>query len=175
MKIYTKTGDTGQTSLVGGSRVSKASARVCAYGDVDELISFLGLLRAKAPMHNDVLRRVQCELMSLSAWIASEGEATRLKAPEPEWVKALEQQIDTWTAELPPLKSFVLPGAPAPSSLCHVCRTVCRRAERSVIALEDPRPEIALCCRYLNRLSDLLFTLARLICVEAGKDEDLWL
>ncbi|MCF0165798.1 MAG: cob(I)yrinic acid a,c-diamide adenosyltransferase [Bacteroidales bacterium] len=175
MKVYTGKGDAGQTSLVGGARVSKASSRVCAYGDIDELISFLGLLRAKVPAHNEVLRRVQCELMNLSAWIASEGHIERLKAPDPLWVEVLECQIDAWTAELPPLKAFVIPGVPAPSSLCHVCRTVCRRAERAVVALEDSRPEIGLACRYLNRLSDMLFTLARLICIQSGKDEDFWI
>ena len=175
MKVYTKTGDTGETSLVGGKRVSKASARVCSYGDVDELISFLGLLRAKAPAHDQLLRRLQCELMSLSAWIASEGEISRLKAPDSAWVEALERQIDDWTAELPPLKAFVLPAAPAPASLCHVCRTVCRRAERSVIALEDSRPEIVLACKYLNRLSDFLFTLARYLCLQSGTPEDFWI
>ena len=155
MKIYTKTGDSGETSLVGGKRVSKASLRVCAYGDMDELISYIGLLRCEIPQSDAFLRRVQ--------------------APFPyEEIRTLEDEIDRLSAQMPPMKSFVLPAGPAAASHCHIARCVCRRSERSCVALGDHRPDVQDVIRYLNRLSDLLFTLGRYQCLAHNIPEDFW-
>ncbi|HIZ87149.1 MAG TPA: cob(I)yrinic acid a,c-diamide adenosyltransferase [Candidatus Coprenecus pullistercoris] len=173
MKIYTKTGDSGETSLVGGTRVSKASARVCAYGDMDELISCIGVLRCctdAAPF----LRRIQKALMTASAHVASESDNPRLTPFPPEETDALEQEIDRMSAQIPPMTSFVLPSAPLSAAHCHVARCVCRRCERACVALNDCRDVIVAVIRYLNRLSDYLFTLARAECHRHGVAEDFW-
>ena len=156
MKIYTKTGDSGETSLVGGKRVSKASLRVCAYGDMDELISYIGLLRCEIPQSDAFLRRVQAVLMTGSAHIASEVENPRLTPFPYEEIRTLEEEIDRLSALMPPMKSFVLPAGPAAAAHCHIARCVCRRSERSCVALGDHRPDVQDVIRYLNRLSDLL-------------------
>lgn len=174
MKIYTKTGDTGETSLVGGKRVSKASMRVCAYGDMDELISYIGLLRCGIPESDAFLRNVQAVLMTCSAHIASETEHPRLTPFPYEETRKLEEEIDRLSALIPPMKSFILPSAPAPAAYCHIARCVCRRCERSCVALEDRRPDIEDVIRYLNRLSDLLFTLGRYQCHVHNISEDFW-
>ena len=137
MKIYTKTGDSGETSLVGGKRVSKASLRVCAYGDMDELISYIGLLRCEIPQSDAFLRRVQAVLMTGSAHIASEVENPRLTPFPYEEIRTLEEEIDRLSALVPPMKSFVLPAGPAAASYCHIARCVCRRSERSCVALGE--------------------------------------
>lgn len=172
MKIYTKTGDTGTTSLVGGTRVSKAHPRVMTYGDLDELISILGLLRCETADADLPLRRIQIHLMNVSAHLANDGRSTKLKPLDETETAFLEIEIDRMTALLPPQTAFVLPGEPHASSLAHVARTVCRRAERSAVQIEEKTAQDAAAIRYVNRLSDYLFTLARYLC--AGHD-DFWL
>ncbi len=174
MKIYTKTGDSGETSLVGGKRVSKASARVNAYGDMDELISYIALLRCEMPENDAVLRRIQQVLMTGSAHVASEGDNTRLTPFPGDETRILEEEIDRMSGEIPPLRSFVLPAGPVQAAHCHVARCICRRSERACVALEDGRPEVEAVIRYLNRLSDFLFTLGRYQCHVHNISEDFW-
>lgn len=174
MKIYTKTGDTGSTSLCGGTRVAKNHPRVEAYGDVDELISYLGVLRCDIPYAEAALRRIQECLMLGSAHLASDGKR-KLKNFDPEEIAILEGEIDRMTSEMPPQKAFVLPAAPRSASVCHIARTVCRRAERSSIGIEEKSDEILLTIKYLNRLSDYLFTLGRYECYKNNISEDFWL
>lgn len=175
MKIYTKTGDGGNTSLVGGKRVSKACDRVSAYGDIDELISCLGLVRSLAPQTDDELRRIEIHLMNVSAHLACDGGNAKLKPLDPAEEQFLEERIDAMTSALPPQNAFVLPGKPAVSSVCHIARTVCRRAERSVVRIGELQEDDSAALSYLNRLSDYLFTLARTLCVGSGTAEDFWL
>ncbi len=178
MKIYTKTGDQGQTGLFGGARVSKATTRVEAYGDVDELNSVLGVVRTAgvAASLDALLSTIQCELFDLGAELAT-APGREFKGFEPidrASVKRLERAIDEAEAKLPPLRSFILPGGCPAAAHLHVARTVCRRAERQVVALaadEAVRDEVVV---YLNRLSDLLFTLARLANHEAGRTDVPW-
>lgn len=174
MKIYTKTGDGGSTSLVGGSRVSKAHPRVNAYGDVDELISYLGLLRCELD-GNFPIRNIQIDLMEISAHLACNSVESKLKPFDETNILLLEEWIDKMTEVIPSQKAFILPGAPRVSSECHVARTICRRAERSAISIEDKSEEDTKSIRYLNRLSDYLFTLARYLCFESKTEEDNWL
>ena len=176
MKIYTKTGDAGTTSLVGGERVAKNSVRVMAYGDLDELISWLGVLRSEtdAPCAA-VLRSIQEDLMTISAHFAAGRDIPKLKGLDPARIEFLEKETDALTARLPVQNSFLLPAGPRPSADCHVARTVCRRAERSAVSIPSRTGQDALGMRYLNRLSDYLFTLARFLCVEAGAEEDRWI
>ncbi len=177
MKIYTKKGDRGTTMLFGGTRLSKDDIRIEAYGTVDELNSFLGLLADKAPEYAEQIHRIQSTLFDLGAWLATDP-AKRDKLQLPQFdeseVHVLEQWIDQMDDELPQLKTFILPGGDETASIAHVCRTVCRRAERRVIsALKDnelPVPAVA----YLNRLSDYLFVLARHILFKKGKSEKPW-
>jgi cob(I)alamin adenosyltransferase len=162
-RIYTRGGDRGETSLGDGSRVSKLDPRVVAMGDVDELNSLLGVAGG--------LERVQNELFDLGADLSVpyvEGD-DRLRVDPA--VERLEQEIDEANAELPELRSFVLPGGSERAALLFLARAVCRRAERSALAVEDANPAAAV---YLNRLSDLLFVLARAANAEAGGDEPLW-
>lgn len=184
MKIYTKTGDEGETGLFGGGRVSKASPRVWAYGEVDELNSVLGLART-TPIDEHVdatLARVQSELFDLGAelartpGLAEKGRADKGLIPEidEEAVVRLENAIDAAEAELAPLQNFVLPGGCLAAAHFHLARTVCRRAERRVVALESEDAPRAVVVRYLNRLSDLLFVLARLANHRAGVADVPW-
>ncbi len=186
-KVYTKGGDTGETSLIGGERVSKASMRIECYGTVDELNAVVGLLvealngSAASDFLIPILRRVQNELFNLGAELACGDAETRSKLPQIEQrhVAALERDIDAVNDELPPLKSFVLPGGGWPSAYAHLARTVARRAERLVVALAaadttrvaaDPRFDI----QYLNRLSDALFVWGRWCVLKDGQAEPLW-
>ena len=178
MKLYTKTGDDGTTGLFGGGRVSKASARVEAYGTVDETNAAIGVARAAtldSPMDR-VLGRVQEDLFALGAELAcAPGRSSKLAIPllgEPE-IAFLEHAIDAADAACPPLDSFVLPGGSAQAAALHVARTVCRRAERVVLSLEDApaRREVIV---YINRLSDLLFALARHANVIASVPDVPW-
>lgn len=175
MKIYTKTGDFGETSLVGGVRTSKASVRVNAYGDMDELISYIGVLRCSIPDSDMFLRRIQETLMIASAHVASETANPKLMPFPQDEIHGLENEIDRMTSVIPPQKAFVLPAGPMDAAQCHVARCVCRRAERSCVAMQDGRAEIILVMKYLNRLSDYLFTLARYRCHVTGIAEDFWL
>ncbi len=176
MKVYTKTGDKGKTSLVGGTRVSKDDPKVNAYGNVDELISHIALLRADAkgaPYHEN-LRRIQANLMLVAAHFASDSEQSKkIKSLEISEIEFLEEQIDLMTAELPAQNAFILPGEPRVSAECHIARTVCRRAERSSIVLfSEPRVESAI--KYLNRLSDYLYVYARYLAMVNGDSDDFW-
>jgi cob(I)alamin adenosyltransferase len=180
MKIYTKTGDKGDTGLFGGGRVSKANARVDVYGEVDELNSVIGLARVTRfdDAVDDLLARVQSRLFDLGAELAtapdSKVELGIALVSEAE-VLALELAIDKAEEELQPLKTFVLPGGSAAAAHLHLARTVCRRAERKLVALADDEPVRPECIRYLNRLSDALFVLARLANHRAGIGDVPWL
>ena len=166
MKLYTKTGDAGETGLFGGARVSKASARVASYGAVDELNAALGVARAHGvPEGIDAtLARVQVDLFTLGAELATVPGKERnigIALLDDADVARLEAAIDASEAALEPLKTFVLPGGTVAAANLHVARTVCRRAEREVVALTAAEPVRELVTVYLNRLSDLLFSLAR--------------
>ncbi|MBQ7772868.1 MAG: cob(I)yrinic acid a,c-diamide adenosyltransferase [Bacteroidales bacterium] len=184
MKIYTKGGDKGTTSLVGGKRVPKNHPRVEAYGDLDELISFIGIIISDTDIVQvkEHLRKIQEDLMLISAHFASDGSGKSLKEVNEEAVAFLEREIDRMTALLPPQTAFILPGAPRVSSECHVARTICRRAERHALAIgtggegnTEVSGQVEVGMRYLNRLSDYLFTLARFLCVEDKEKEVFWL
>lgn len=181
MKIYTKTGDKGDTGLFGGGRVPKDHPRVSAYGEVDELNSFLGLARATEPLPriDGILLAVQRDLLAIGALLATPNrEKMRehlMKARVDDTrIHELEQAIDAADLELEPLKAFIIPGGSPKGATLHVCRTVCRRAERAVVAMAETEsiPDVAIV--YLNRLSDLLFTLARLANRHAGGTEEIW-
>lgn len=179
MKIYTKTGDGGETGLFGGARVSKASGRVDAYGNLDELNAHLGACRA-CGLPDDIdaaLAAVQVDLFALGAELATvpgkEDSLSIARVSDAE-VARLESAIDASEAELAPLKSFVLPGGTASAAALHVARTVCRRAERALVALQHEEPVRAHAVVYLNRLSDLLFSLARLANLRAGVADVPW-
>jgi cob(I)alamin adenosyltransferase len=181
MKIYTRTGDAGDTGLFGGGRVGKDHPRVEAYGDVDELNAVLGLVRALEPMPriDEVLVPVQRDLFAIGALLATpdrdkmRASLEKARIDEARIIE-LEGGIDRCDAELEPLRSFIVPGGTAKAASLHVARTICRRAERRVVALRHSEeiPEIVVI--YLNRLSDLLFTLARLANKRAGAGEVSW-
>ncbi|NDH77560.1 MAG: cob(I)yrinic acid a,c-diamide adenosyltransferase [Flavobacteriia bacterium] len=175
MKIYTKTGDGGQTSLLNGTRVSKAELRLEAYGTLDELNSHLGVLVAQANAHFPLSEAIQSQLFAMGSHLALEGQA---EFPMPKWdeelVGRLEQQIDSWNEQLPELKNFVLPGGCASSAQCHVARTVCRRAERVVVALSETAEVNGHIPAFLNRLSDYLFVMARWMDFSAGAEDRIW-
>jgi cob(I)alamin adenosyltransferase len=173
-KVYTKAGDGGQTSLVGGARVSKACPRVDAYGDVDELSSLIGLARAMPQDDevDDVLGLIQNDLFTLGADMASPSEIEVPRIDE-SFITKLEGLADRFLAELEPLKEFILPGGSQAGAALHLARTVARRAERRAVALsekEDLNPQAIV---YLNRLSDLLFILARAVNRRAGVPEKM--
>lgn len=179
MKIYTKTGDLGETSLLGGARVPKDHLRVAAYGDVDETNAALGAVRAIAlPRLETLLFAIQKDLFAIGAQLADPTHKVASKrakaAVTAAHVRRLERAIDAREAKLPPLRCFVLPGGAPAAAFLHQARTVCRRAERSVVTLAreaDVDPRIIV---YLNRLSDLLFVLARFENHRAGIAEDRW-
>ena len=179
MRIYTKTGDAGETSLFDNTRVSKADARVDAYGEVDELNACLGAARAAGvdPDMAEALTAIQRELFAVGARLADPASriAGRVAkaAVSNEEVERLEQTIDRLEAELPPLRRFILPGGSPAGALLHLARTVCRRAERRVVALGAQAVE-PLVVVYLNRLSDLLFVMARAANHRAGLPEIEW-
>lgn len=185
-KIYTKTGDKGKTRLVDGRECSKASLRVETYGAVDELNSFLGLALSSMKDQNSLqelkieLKNIQNQLFTLGSHLACESETTRqhLPALNAAWVENLEKSIDTMTAQLTPLKNFILPGGDISASHLHISRTVARRAERMVVRLleeiEGEQKEIHLSLIYLNRLSDYLFTAARFSNHKLGHADQLW-
>lgn len=178
MKIYTKTGDQGLTSLIGGTRVSKASLRIECYGTVDELNSYIGLVRDQPvnAARRDLLKEVQDRLFTIGATLASDPEKSRMKVPDlhAQDVALLEEQMDRMNEQLPELRAFVLPGGHQAVSFAHVARCVCRRAERLVVALREDAPVADLVPIYLNRLSDYLFVLSRLMTAELGAEEVTW-
>ncbi len=176
MKIYTKTGDAGQTSLVGGKRVSKADLRLEAYGTVDELNAYVGLLRAKV-IHvemDKLLCDIQHKLFSVGAFLATEPESVTTEWVTEEDVRGLEEAIDAYMAELPVLRGFILPVGNEPVALAHICRTVSRRLERCVVRLSLETEQDKLCLQYVNRLSDLFFVMARKIAQDMGVEDFLW-
>lgn len=184
-KIYTRTGDKGETRLVGGQKVRKDSLRIESYGAVDELNACLGLARValeepaapdEAAAVGTVVRRLQNELFNLGSELATLPVDRHPKQPviESRHVLALEREIDAWNAGLPELKSFVLPGGGRVSSALHLARTVCRRAERLTIRLAAAEPVGEVAIRYLNRLSDALFVMGRYACKIYGQAEPLW-
>ncbi len=177
MKIYTKTGDQGQTSLYGGKRISKNDIRIEAYGTVDELNSFIGLLISHISNEQvEVLGEIQKRLFTIGSILASDPEKT---LPSPDILDAdiilLENSMDNMESSLAPLKTFILPGGSQANSIAHVCRTVTRRSERRVIALAEEAEVPAIVIRYLNRLSDYFFMLSRYLAVENGHDEVPWI
>jgi len=177
MKIYTRTGDKGKTSLIGGKRVSKTHQRLEAYGTIDELNAHIGLLLAQLPADESertTLLQVQNILFVVGAQLATPPEVTGTLAVTPEMLSTLEEAIDRIEAALPSLKAFVLPGGTQAASQCHVCRTVCRRAERRVLALASRATIPSELTSYLNRLSDYLFVLSRKINNEQGMQEIFW-
>ncbi len=178
MTIYTKGGDTGETSLIGGKRVLKSDIRIEAYGTVDELIAFVGLLRdqpVRTKVSNDLIK-IQDKLMICAAILAADCDNCEDNIPElrVKDVDFLEKEIDAMTVELPPLNSFILPGGHQVVSICNVVRTICRRAERRIIELHQKNefPEIII--RYINRLSDYFFVLSRLLSSDYQIDEIKW-
>jgi cob(I)alamin adenosyltransferase len=178
MKIYTKTGDKGTTSLIGGTRLSKAHVRIEAYGTVDELNSYIGLLRDQPVNEHrrDLLKEIQDRLFTIGAHLASEAEQKKRILPDlvETDITLLEQEMDQIDGVVPALRSFVLPGGHTSVSFGHVARTVCRRAERSVIHLMQQEYVEAIVVRYLNRLSDYLFMLCRAMTYELGIEEVKW-
>lgn len=179
MKIYTKTGDRGETSLFAGGRVGKDAPRVEAYGTVDELNACLGMVCAQLPDGEvlDCLRRIQAELFDVGADLATPTTATTRKAiprVREEQTLRLEQWIDRYEEELPALMRFILPSGSLAGASLHFARTVCRRAERRVVALSKVEAINLELIRYLNRLSDLLFVLARVINQRAQMPETTW-
>ena len=174
-KIYTRTGDSGQTSLIGGKRVPKTHPRLEAYGTVDELSSHLGLLGALMEQESSMIAfitAIQQTLFDLSAILATEPESSWQPAPlASELVTALEAEIDRLQSQLPVLRAFVIPGGSQAASQAHICRTVCRRAERCILALAAETQVSNEVLRYINRLSDYLFVLARHLNVIQGIKE----
>ncbi|MES2628071.1 MAG: cob(I)yrinic acid a,c-diamide adenosyltransferase [Bacteroidota bacterium] len=178
MKVYTRKGDTGQTSLIGGVRVPKDSLRIDAYGTVDELNSFIGLLRDQGiDAHStDLLIEIQDRLFTLGSLLAEKPGGSKMELPQikNEDVELLEREIDKMDEVLPPMKSFVLPGGHPAVSVAHVCRTVCRRAERLCVSLDREEGLDEIMPRYLNRLSDYLFVLSRKLAFDLKVEETPW-
>jgi cob(I)alamin adenosyltransferase len=178
-KVYTRTGDKGQTSIVGGIRMSKASKRLEAYGTVDELNSHLGLLVAMLPNGNyrDMIIRIQSCLFNVCTNLATDQSQTPLydsaKLPQGE-IELLEQEVDKMMKMLPEKQGFILPGGTQAAAQAHVCRTVCRRAERRIVSLSEEVQITPETLQYVNRLSDYLFVLAKIINFNAGVNEIVW-
>ncbi|HRV54451.1 MAG TPA: cob(I)yrinic acid a,c-diamide adenosyltransferase [Mangrovimonas sp.] len=186
MKIYTKTGDEGTTGLFGGTRVPKHHIRIESYGTVDELNSYIGLLRDQEieAHYKTVLETIQNNLFTVGAILATDPEKEVLKSGkerldierlEPSDVTLLEEEIDTMNEALPPMTHFVLPGGHQTVSFCHITRCVCRRAERLATALHDISPIDSLVLIYLNRLSDYFFVLARKLTLDLRANEVAWI
>lgn len=178
MKIYTRTGDDGTTSLAGGRRVPKYHVRVEAYGSVDELIAWIGLLRdhKENSKRKALLVYIQDQLMVCAAALASdpENKKGRKFLPDPDSVSKLEEEIDKMEKQLKPLQNFVLPGGNILVSNCHIARCVCRRAERNVLKLNQDEKSPEIVARFLNRLADYLFVLSRYISLELDIEEIKW-
>ena len=177
-KVYTKGGDKGSTSLIGGTRVPKYHDRIEAYGTVDELCSFTGLLRDQNidDHHKDILLKIQNRLFVIESLLAadSEGSAEKLPKFEEQDITLLETEIDRMEETLPALTSFILPGGHTTVSYCHITRTICRRAERLTIKLSEKYQVDGIIIKYLNRLSDYFFVLARKLSSELKAEEILW-
>jgi cob(I)alamin adenosyltransferase len=177
MKIYTKTGDKGKTSLLNGGRVSKSNTRIKAYGTTDELNSFIGLLAAYdiQDTHKTFLYKIQNKLFNIGAILAAkEANTANLPQITKKEILDIENEIDKINSELEPLNEFIIPGGTIITAQCHVCRSVCRRAEREVVELHEIEKISELIIKYLNRLSDYFFTLARLLAKETSASEIKW-
>lgn len=186
MKVYTKTGDKGTTALFGGTRVPKHHIRIESYGTVDELNSHIGLIRDQEinPDYKKILERVQDRLFTVGAILATPPDKEVLKNGKERLnipkiseidIEILENEIDTMESELPPMTHFVLPGGHTTVSYCHIARCVCRRAERLSVHLHELEPTDELVLKYLNRLSDYLFVLARKLSHDLQADEVKWI
>lgn len=179
MKIYTKVGDTGKTSLIGGTKVSKADVRIESYGTIDELNSYIGWISSYEVVnaHIGLLKEIQDRLFTIGSLLAADPEGVKMLLPDifEKDVTLLEKNIDDLTAIIPPLKYFVLPGGHPVNGLVHVARCVCRRAERLVVALNEENAVEPLILKYLNRLSDYLFTLARWVNHQTQQEEVAWI
>jgi cob(I)alamin adenosyltransferase len=179
MKIYTKTGDKGFTSLIGGTRVAKHHLRIESYGTVDELNSYIGLIRDQGiTVHDkDVLKQIQDRLFTIGSLLAADPERSKMVTPDLHMadVELLEQEMDNMNEYLPELRHFILPGGSNTISFCHIARCICRRAERITVHLAEESPVDEKVNIYLNRLSDYLFTLARKIGYEGKIPENQWI
>ncbi len=187
MKIYTKTGDTGTTSLFGGTRVPKHHIRIESYGTIDELNSWIGLLRDTITTDSntkDSLQYIQDRLFVVGADLATEPDKAKLKSGKDRLniytvherdVEQLEQAMDRMNEQLPPMTHFILPGGHTTVSYCHIARTICRRAERMITYLNENEPVNPLILRYINRLSDFLFVLARKLSSDLEAEEIKWI
>ncbi|MFC2086769.1 cob(I)yrinic acid a,c-diamide adenosyltransferase [Bacteroidota bacterium] len=178
MKIYTKTGDSGHTSLIGGARVPKYDIRIEAYGTIDELISYIGLLRDQKidKIYAEFLLTIQDKLMTCASILAVQGEGFEDRIPKihENDIENIEKEIDTLSEQLPPLTNFLLPGGHEIISFCHIARNVCRRAERVAIKANEISQFNTNVIVYLNRLSDYLFVLARKITIDLNVVEFTW-
>ncbi len=178
MKIYTKTGDKGQTSLIGGTRVPKHHIRIESYGTVDELNSYVGLIRdQEIDEHSKkILIEIQDRLFTIGSSLASDPEKSKMKIPDLKEsdIELLEKEMDEMDKSLPEMKSFVLPGGHTTVSYCHIARCVCRRAERLTIQLSEDSFVDELVIKYLNRLSDYLFVLSRKLTQDLKAQEIPW-
>jgi cob(I)alamin adenosyltransferase len=178
MKIYTLTGDDGTTSLSGGRRVPKQSVRVEAYGSVDELIAWIGLIRVheQGKSVSGILISIQDQLMRCAAALAYDktNEKSRQMLPDSDCTTIIEKEIDKMEVELPVLKNFILPGGSVLVSYCHIARCVCRRAERAVLRLKETEETPEIVTRFLNRLSDFLFVLSRKLSLDLNNEEVIW-
>lgn len=179
MKIYTKTGDKGLTSLIGGTRVPKFHLRIECYGTVDELNSYLGLIMCQDidGHHQEVLKEIQDRLFTVGASLAADPEKSRMKIPDlhEHDIELLEKEMDAMNEILPGLKHFVLPGGNTVVSYCHIARCICRRAERLTVHLASESFVDEKMTVYLNRLSDYLFVLARKLNFDAKTEENIWI
>ena len=178
-KVYTKTGDKGQTSLIGGTRLPKHHIRIEAYGTVDELNSWLGLLRDQKNTKTTLttLLIIQDRLFTMGSHLAADPKKNKMKLPDikEEDITLLEKEIDAMETKLPPMKHFVLPGGHPSISYCHIARCVCRRAERAVLLLNEKEPVNPILYKYLNRLSDYLFVLSRFYTKNLKANETPWI
>jgi len=179
MKIYTKTGDNGQTGLIGGTRVSKSDVRIEAYGTVDELNSFIGMLMCydAVGLQKQVLESIQNKLFVIGSNLATDQSATQISEKSiisESDIAKIENEIDKMNAELPELRAFILPGGSFEGSFCHICRTISRRAERRIVDLGSLYGVDNHIIVYVNRLSDYFFTLARYISLNISAKEILW-
>ncbi len=179
MKVYTKTGDKGKTSLIGGTRVVKNDVRLEAYGTVDELNSHIGLLRSYVQEEDlkEILIEIQNQLFKIGSYLAVDVSVSKMRSDfqlDEVRIELLEKEIDRMEGSLAPLTGFILPGGHRATGACHIARTVCRRAERRVIDIQDIYDIDSWIVRYLNRLSDFLFVLSRYMANYFGLDEIQW-
>jgi cob(I)alamin adenosyltransferase len=177
-KIYTKKGDKGETSLIGGSRVAKSDMRIEAYGTLDELNSYIGLIRdfSVDMEQKDCIGKIQSHIFIAESIYAADSDASLVNLPRltEKDIELLENEIDRMNEHLPDLKNFILPGGHPVVSYCHIARTVCRRAERILVRLGVKNPDQELVNKYINRLSDYLFVLARFVGHELGVGDQIW-